>query len=267
MAYQGQEKTMFYRICRFLTLNIQLIFVFDGPSRLWKNGKRGQGKIDYRERDLLKEVLRCFGIPYHEAPGEAEAECARLQILGLVDAVWSQDSDSIMFGCMLWIRDDRVVKEKGTTDRSKENTQKSKKTARVVRATDLKARLYLDREALVLFVMLVGGDYDRQGLPGCGPSIAKQVIRKGLGQSLCMCLNQRDCDAWGLLLVESLPRGIAVPEGFPSFKTLVKYNSPKVTADEVLRNNAKLKPDYLKPIDELNLLEVTSSRFNIWGRL
>ncbi|KAH3913214.1 hypothetical protein HBH56_113250 [Parastagonospora nodorum] len=267
MAYQGQEKTMFYRICRFLTLNIQLIFVFDGPSRPWKNGKRGQGKIDYRERDLLKEVLRCFGIAFHEAPGEAEAECARLQILGLVDAVWSQDSDSIMFGCTLWIRDDRVVKEKGTTDRSKENTQKSKKTARVVRAENLKARLHLDREALVLFAMLVGGDYDRQGLPGCGPSIAKQVIRKGLGQSLCMCLNQRDCDAWSLLLVESLPRNIAVPHGFPSFKTLVKYNSPKVSADEVLQKNAKLNLDYLRPIDELKLLEVTSSRFNIWGRL
>ncbi|EAT82664.1 hypothetical protein SNOG_10329 [Parastagonospora nodorum SN15] len=176
MAYQGQEKTMFYRICRFLTLNIQLIFVFDGPSRPWKNGKRGQGKIDYRERDLLKEVLRCFGIAFHEAPGEAEAECARLQILGLVDAVWSQDSDSIMFGCTLWIRDDRVVKEKGTTDRSKRNTQKSKKTARV-------------------------------------------------------------------------------------------YNSPKVSADEVLQKNAKLNLDYLRPIDELKLLEVTSSRFNIWGRL
>lgn len=78
MAYQGQEKTMFYRICRMLTLNIRLIFVFDGPGRPWKRGKRGQGKIDYRERDLLKEVLKYFGIPFHEAPGEAEAECARL---------------------------------------------------------------------------------------------------------------------------------------------------------------------------------------------
>jgi len=92
-AYQGQEKHMFWRLCPLLQLNIQLIFVFDGPGRPWKHGRRGQGKIDYRARDLLKEMLRCFGIPYHEAPGEAEAECARLQILGLVDAVWSQDSD------------------------------------------------------------------------------------------------------------------------------------------------------------------------------
>jgi Holliday junction resolvase YEN1 len=81
-----------------------------------------------------------------------------------------------------------------------------------------------------------------------------------------MCLNQLDCDTSSLLLVESLPRNIAVPDGFPSFKTLVKYNSPKVSADEVLQNNAKLKLDYLRPIDELKFLEVTSSRFNIWGR-
>ncbi|KAL5120047.1 hypothetical protein ACEQ8H_002145 [Pleosporales sp. CAS-2024a] len=248
MAYQGQEKAMFYRICRFLTLNIQLIFVFDGPSRPWKHGRRGQGKIDYRERDLLKEMLRCFGIPYHEAPGEAEAECARLKILGLVDAVWSQDSDCLMFGCTLWIRDDRIIKQ-GTRDRSKENTQKSKKTVRVVRAQRLKAELKLDREALVLFAMLVGGDYDATGLRGCGPSMAKQAIRRGLGQSL-------------LLLTD-----IDVPTGFPDFKTLVKYNSPKVTADNILKGNARLDLNHPRPINELKLLEVTSSRFNIWGRL
>jgi Holliday junction resolvase YEN1 len=40
--YQGQEKNMFQRICRLLTLNIQLIFVFDGPGRPWKRGKRGK---------------------------------------------------------------------------------------------------------------------------------------------------------------------------------------------------------------------------------
>jgi Holliday junction resolvase YEN1 len=70
-----------------------------------------------------------------------------------------------------------------------------------------------------------------------------------------------------LLLTESLPHGIGVPFGFPDFKTVVKYNSPKVTADEVLNEHAHLKLDYPKPINELKLLEVTSSRFNIWGRL
>jgi Holliday junction resolvase YEN1 len=135
---------MFYRICRLRALNIQLIFVFDGPSRPWKRGKSGGGLIDYRERDLLKEMLTCFGIPFDEAPGEAEAECARMQIFGLVDAVWSQNSDCLMFGCTYWIRDDRVSKTGGTS-KAKENTEKSKKTARVVRARDLQEPLSIDR--------------------------------------------------------------------------------------------------------------------------
>jgi Holliday junction resolvase YEN1 len=270
LAYQGQEKTMFYRICRLLTLNVQLIFVFDGPSRPWKRNGRGGGKIDYRARDLLKEVLTCFGVPYHEAPGEAEAECARLQMLGIVDAVWSQDSDCLMFGCTLWLRDDRVVKEKGTKDRSKENTQKNKKTALVVKAEDLK-KIHIDREGLVLFAMLVGGDYDTKGLPGCGPSMALRAVAKGLGSSLCACKSQRDCDNWSTQLDSVLrgpgTRGIQLPIGFPAFKTLVKYNSPKVSSDDMLKKNTKLNLDLARPIKELKLLEVTSSRFNMWGRL
>jgi Holliday junction resolvase YEN1 len=104
-------------------------------------------------------------------------------------------------------------------------------------------------------------------LPGCGPSAAMKVVRKNLGRSLCECRNQRECDAWSMSLADFLPRGLTIPVGFPDFKTLVKYNSPKVTADEALRNNARLNPDFVRPINELKLLEVTSSRFNIWGRL
>ncbi|KAF2743540.1 hypothetical protein M011DRAFT_410403, partial [Sporormia fimetaria CBS 119925] len=88
-AYRGIEKTMFYRICGFLSLNIQLLFVFDGQRRPWKRGRRGQGQIKYEELRLIKSVLRSLAVPYHEAPAEAEAECARLQQLGVVDAVYS----------------------------------------------------------------------------------------------------------------------------------------------------------------------------------
>ncbi|KAF2031138.1 PIN domain-like protein, partial [Setomelanomma holmii] len=270
-AFQGQEKDMFRRIRRLLTLDIQLIFVFDGPGRPWKHGRRGQGNINYCENELLKEMLRCFGIPYHEAPGEAEAECARLQILGMVDGVWSQDSDCLMFGCTMWTQDDRVVKEKGTKDYSKENMSKSKKTVWVVHAAELKSRLQIDREGLVLFAILVGGDYNTKGLPSCGRSAAMKVLRKGLGKSLCICRNQRNCDIWGSHLVEALRQAgvcsIQVPVGFPDFKILQKYNSPKVSDDSALTNSVKLNLDHMRPIVELNLLEVTSSWFNMWGRL
>lgn len=272
-AFQGIEKAMFYRICRLLTLNIQLVFVFDGPGVPAKRGRNGGRKIDYERLRLLKQMLQCFGIPYQEAPGEAEAECARLQMLGIVDAVWSQDSDCLMFGCSLWIHDDRVAKEKGDKDRSKENTKKSGKTVRVVRAKEMKDKLNLDREGLVLFAMLVGGDYYTTGLPGCGAGIALRVIKEGtLAQALCMSRNQKDCAEWRFRLaafLQTMPRarGLVIPANFPDYKILQKYYRPKVTSDELLIGKKALNLANARSIDELKLLDVTSSRFNIWGRL
>lgn len=216
-------------------------------------------------------MLTYFGIPYHEAPGEAEAECARLQILGIVDAVWSQDSDCLMFGCTLWIHDDRVAKKQGNADRSKENTMKNAKFVRVVQSRQMEEKFGLDREGLVLFAMLVGGDYQTSGLPGCGVATAMHAVKAGLGRALCLCRSQRDCSVWSIQLAEVLrttPRAknVFVPGDFPDFKILQKYANPKVTSDDVLRNSSRLNLDYDRPIQEIKLLEVTSSRFNIWGR-
>jgi Holliday junction resolvase YEN1 len=255
-AFQGIEKAIFYRICRFLTLNIQLLFIFDGPKRPWKRGKPG-GRIDYEKTRLLKELLRAFGIPYHEAPGEAEAECARLQQLGVVDAVFSQDSDSLMFGCDYLIRDDRVAKDAGSTDRSMENTRKSAKSIRVVKGEDIR---------------LSHGDYDTKGLPGCGDVATMHAVKAGLGTSLCRCRTQADCMSWRESLVtlfsrSSRSRLITVPGNFPDIKTLKKYNDPTISTDEQLRNLRGLREDWGRAIDEKKLLEVTSTRFNIWGKL
>jgi Holliday junction resolvase YEN1 len=271
-AYQGIEKHMFYRICRILTLNIQLVFVFDGPGVPAKRGRHGGLKPKWEELHLLKQMLTCFGIPYQEAPAEAEAECARLQILGIVDAVWSQDSDCLMFGCTLWIHDDRVAKVAGNNDRSKDNTKKNAKTVRVIRAADMRERLGLTPEALVLFAMLSGGDYDPTGLRGCGVATALRAARnEQLVGSLVSCQNQRDCSTWSGYLaawLRTAPRGgmINVPRDYPNYKILQKYYKPKVSSDEALLSSARLKRDNVRPIDELKLLDVTSSRFNIWGK-
>jgi Holliday junction resolvase YEN1 len=170
----------------------------------------------------LKEVLTYFGIPYHEAPEEGEAECCRLQILGIVGAVWSQHSDCLMFGCTYWSRGDRVSKTGGTNN-AKENTVKRKQTARVVRARDLQQRLGIDPEGLVRFLILVRGDYDTEGLPGCGPSVAMRALEQGLGRSLCQCQDQRDCGAWGVRLADFLRttphgRSVTVPMNFTDLK-------------------------------------------------
>ncbi|KAF2011286.1 PIN domain-like protein [Aaosphaeria arxii CBS 175.79] len=269
--YQGIEKAIFYRLCHLLSLNVHLMFVFDGPRRPAKRGRNGGSKIDYDQLRVLKELLRYFKVPYHEAPGEAEAECARLQALGVVDAVWSQDSDTLMFGCDFLIRDDRVAKYKDVNSRSKDNTKKGYESVRVVRGEDIRRHHTLDRDALVLFAMLTGGDYDMTGLRGCGASTALKIVKSGIGTLLRSAETQKDCGIWRETLVfqlQNAPRAgmINVPMNYPDIKTLHKYSRPTVSPDEQLLNLRCLKSGWNKPLDELQLLEVTSQRFNIWGK-
>ncbi|KAF2796029.1 PIN domain-like protein, partial [Melanomma pulvis-pyrius CBS 109.77] len=265
-AFQGIQKNMFYRICRLLTLNIHLLFVFDGPRPLVKRGKRRGGQVDNKKLELLKEMLSYFRIPYHEAPGEAEAECARLQTLGVVDAVFSQDSDSLMFGCDFLIRDDRVAKEKGNNNRSKANTKKDQKCVRVVRGHEIRETHGFDREGLVLFTMLCGGDYDTTGLPNCGPLMAKRAIQHGLGKSLYRCKTKADCERWREELIRWLPKDFYVPSGYPNMRILKGYSSPTISTDKQLLDLYKLWSKTTQPIQELNLLTLTSRNFNICGK-
>ena len=52
---------------------------------------------DEMKEDILK-LLQLCGIPWVESPSEAEAQCAALEELGLVDGVVTEDSDIFVFG-------------------------------------------------------------------------------------------------------------------------------------------------------------------------
>lgn len=46
-----------------------------------------------------------MGIPIVQAPGQAEAQCSYMSKMGKVDAVCTEDTDSIVFGTQLLIRE------------------------------------------------------------------------------------------------------------------------------------------------------------------
>ena len=143
------EKTILWRILRLMKLNVQLIFVFDGQKRPWKRNRRGGAgnpKENYERTKLLEQLLDHLKIPCHRAPAEAEAECAKMQQMGVVDAVWSDDSDTMMFGATCQMEAHKV------------NGRRVEGYVRIYRSEDLLAKFDFDHQSLVLFVMLAGGD-------------------------------------------------------------------------------------------------------------
>lgn len=110
----------------------------------------------------IMTMLRLFGIPYMTAPMEAEAQCAALVSLGLVDGVITDDSDVFLFGS-----DARVYK----------NMFNQSKTVECFLSTDLTRELGLERGVLVRLAYLLGSDYT-DGLPGVGPVVAMELLRE-----------------------------------------------------------------------------------------
>ncbi|KAH9304718.1 hypothetical protein KI387_009122, partial [Taxus chinensis] len=125
---------MFYRTARLLEAGMMPVFVFDGePPDLKKDlmtrFPRREESMDYavqgikpdvktdiakynkqtvkvtkRHNEDCKNLLTLMGVPVVQAPCEAEAECASLCKVGKVDAVSSDDTDSLVFGAPRFLR-------------------------------------------------------------------------------------------------------------------------------------------------------------------
>ena len=54
--------------------------------------------------NLSDRYLCVLLTPYSQAPGEAEAELAHLNSIGIIDAILSDDVDSFLFGAKVVIR-------------------------------------------------------------------------------------------------------------------------------------------------------------------
>ena len=128
---------------------------------------RNQQKKDRRDADEVttimitecQQLLQLFGLPYITAPMEAEAQCAELVSLGLVDGIVTDDSDIFLFGGT------RVYK----------NMFNQSKFVECYLAADLEREYALDRPKLIRFAHLLGSDYS-EGLPGVGPVTALEIL-------------------------------------------------------------------------------------------
>ena len=128
---------------------------------------RNQQKKDRRDADEVthvmvtecQQLLKLFGLPYITAPMEAEAQCAELVSLGLVDGIVTDDSDIFLFGGT------RVYK----------NMFNQAKFVECYLTSDLEKEYSLDRQKLIGVAHLLGSDYT-EGIPSVGPVTALEIL-------------------------------------------------------------------------------------------
>ncbi|KAI8334927.1 hypothetical protein EDC96DRAFT_13726 [Choanephora cucurbitarum] len=107
----------------------------------------------------IQELLKLFGIPYIVSPMEAEAQCAELERLSLVDGTVTDDSDVFLFGAS------RVYK----------NMFNQQKYVECFMSQDIEREMQLTRKNLIQLAFLLGSDYT-DGIPGVGPVAAMEIL-------------------------------------------------------------------------------------------
>ncbi|KAJ6608480.1 PIN domain-like protein, partial [Mycena sp. CBHHK59/15] len=221
-------KILFYQLCNFLQAPVIFVFVFDGPEH--PSIKRGKKVINCPPSVIepLKGMIESFGYYFCDAPGEAEAELAQLNKLGFIDAIITEDSDALVFGATCIIR---------TLGPSVAHNSLIY-TADSVENTD---SVSLSPGGLLLFVLLVGGDYN-SGIDGCGPMVAHALALHGLGDKLLDALTSSSgaaLDKWrdalrtelrtnssGLLGKRHPKLAESIPSTFPDLEIAQSYLDP-----------------------------------------
>ncbi|CAE6472380.1 unnamed protein product [Rhizoctonia solani] len=209
-------RTLFFRLAKLAKYTFCPLFVFDGPHR--PRTKRQ----DYQ----YKDELTC---PRHEkhdicvwAPGEAEAELAYLNNIGVIDAILSDDVDNFLFGARVVIRNPSgtLTGNRGYPALNREGKDDGVHVM-VYRMDDIEKdpACKLTRGGMILIALLSGGDYD-QGAKRCGPKTALALAQRGLGDELLNAFEtfsrQKFIDyipAWKNAVVEALHSGCANLEG------------------------------------------------------
>lgn len=128
---------------------------------------RTTNKVTTKIVEEAKELLRLFGIPYIDAAGEAEAQCALLEKMKLTEGTITDDSDVWLFGAQhvyrYFFSDDKYVMQ--------------------YKMTEIEHHIRMNRENLVCFAMLVGSDYT-DGIMNVGPVTALEILSEFPGDGL-----------------------------------------------------------------------------------
>ncbi|KAF8468810.1 flap endonuclease 1 [Kalaharituber pfeilii] len=188
---------LFYRTLRMVENGIKPVYVFDGKPPTLKSGElakrtarrteaheaheearetgtaedvekfaRRTVRVTKEHNDECKKLLALMGIPYVEAPTEAEAQCAALAKAGKVYAAATEDMDTLCFETPVLIRHLTFSEQRNTKEPIQEIY-----LDKVLKGLDM------TREQFVDLCILLGCDYC-DTIPKVGPKSALELIRK-----------------------------------------------------------------------------------------
>ncbi len=193
---------LFYRNMALLSEGIKLIYVFDGEYHALKGRThdiRMNNKQNAREKykqavaekdiesmgkysrgftklndEMVKEsmeLLTAMGIAIVQAPGEGEMQCAQLVKDGEAYAVGSQDYDAIVVGA------DRLIQNLTLARKRKTPSGFVYIAPELIEYGKVLNSLGIDSDQLISLAILVGTDFNPQGVKGIGPKKALTLVR------------------------------------------------------------------------------------------
>ncbi|MEM3553675.1 MAG: flap endonuclease-1 [Candidatus Bathyarchaeia archaeon] len=196
---------LLYRTSNLVELGIKPIYVFDGvPPALkeveikrrmrakeealikyeqaLKEGRIEEARMyaqataslkDYMAEDS-KRLLDLMGIPWIQAPSEGEAQAAHVVKRGDADYCASQDYDSLLFGAPRLVRN---VTISGRRKLPGKNVY-IEVEPEVIELEQVLKECEITHEQLIDVGILVGTDFNPEGIKGLGPKTALKLIKE-----------------------------------------------------------------------------------------
>jgi len=195
---------LFYRTINLLENGIKPVYVFDGKPPELKTvvlEKRLQIKVEaekrYREAlargdleeariyaqqtarlskemvDNAKTLLDYMGVPWVQAPSEGEAQSAYMTLKGDAWASASQDYDSLLFGSKRLIRNLAIT---GRRKLPRKNVY-IEITPELILLDEILKEHEINREQLIDIAILIGTDYNPEGVKGIGVKRALKLVK------------------------------------------------------------------------------------------
>jgi flap endonuclease-1 len=196
---------LLYRTSNLVEMGIRPIYVFDGAppalkeveikrrkrvkeealvlyERAFREGKVDEARVyaqatshlkDYMAEDS-KKLLGLLGVPWVQAPSEGEAQAAHLTKKGVADYCASQDYDSLLFGAPRFIRNITIS---GRRKLPSKNIY-IEVVPEVVELEQVLRQCGITYEQLVDVGILIGTDFNPDGIKGLGPKTALKLIKE-----------------------------------------------------------------------------------------